>query len=90
LSILPDTETATISNHGEQNTSDVNKASGSKAERYKTKDKNLIFKAKDTTFKAKATNYRKKQHLLSKQSTALHYGNADAMLNVSRCILKNV
>jgi len=46
-------------NHWKQNTSDVNKASGSKAKakKYKTKAKDLIFKAK-------ATNYRKSQHLL--------------------------
>jgi len=30
--------------------------------------------------KAKATNYRKRQHILFKL-----YGNADAMINVSRC-----
>ena len=37
-----------------------------------------------------ATKYRKRQHLLLKQSTVLHYGNADAMTNVSCCILKKV
>jgi len=56
------------------------------------KAKDLIFKAKSkaTTFKAKATNYHKRQHVLFKQSTVLHYGNADAMMNVSRCILKTI
>jgi len=61
-------------------TSDVNKASGSKA-------KATIFKIKT---KAKTTNYCKRQHLLLKQSTALYYGNADAMINMSHCILKNI
>jgi len=53
---------------------DVNTASGSKAK----------------IFKAMATNFRKRQHLLLKQSTALHYGNADTMINVNHCILKKV
>ena len=52
--------------------SEINKASGSEA--------------KDLIFKAKATNYHKSQHLLLKQSTALHYGNADAMINMSRAV----
>jgi len=66
----------------------VNKASGSKvAKMYKAKDS--IFKA--TTFKAKAKNYSKRQHLLLKQSTAIHYGYADGMINMRCCILlKNV
>ena len=71
----------------------MNKTSCSKAE---AKAKDLIFKAKTktkaTTFKAKGktTNYCKRQRLLLKQSTALHYGNAEAMINVGRCILTNV
>jgi len=51
-----------------------NQASGSKA----------MSKAKKYKAKVKVTNY----HLLLKQSTALHYGNAVATINVSR--LKNV
>jgi len=53
--------------------------SGSKANSNKYKAKDMIF-----------THYCKRQHLLLKQSTIIHYGNADAMVNVSRCILKNV
>jgi len=56
--------------------SEINKASGSEA--------------KDLIFKAKATNYHKSQHLLLKQSTALHNGLVYAMINVRRSILKNL
>jgi len=48
------------------------------------------YKAKDLIFTVDATNYRKRQLRLLKGSAALHCGYVDAMINMSRCVLKNV
>jgi len=73
INIISDTKTTASkqSMHVRRST-DVTTASGSKA-------KDLI-KAKAND---KATKYHKRQHVLLKQSTVLHYVNAAAIRNVS-------